>query len=694
MGVLVAENSNIKLYAGGDCLILVESGDGSLKYSLDAPLFEIQGEITGGKEFIFHCLYSEKDLANGGREIVLRYRHSLMPELLLDARVRYFPSSIIRFNYTLRSQNSLKLTKLSGKDNICYTGMTAADDRCKLTEIQFSHFDGNLHSFMPCLDMKEDYELTNGIRFVGPIALMEADGHSCLLAYEHGAEHPDGYLEFISNKSENGLKLMIKAKKGNYYNGQLIGKDKSFESCWFHFALCGGDRTGLFKLYREFFQKYICLHPESRKPYIYYDTWNRQERNHDIKGMKYLDEMHMDHILKEIDIIHRLGADVFLVEVAWYNKTGDWKANMKNFPDALKKIKERLDAYAMKLGLWFNPTVAAGTSWIYNNHPEYAMTVSGRESWFEVWETEESCSMCLASDYSDFIIDKLVELNKTCGATHFKLDAVEQYGCDSPFHNHGNEYNSPGERQECFSYQMGVQLTRIATEVTDRCPDVIVDFDITEQGRFVGLSYLSAGRYYLMNNGPYYRDFDIPEDYVIKPYTNVFFHPGAARPRVCRQFTKYDSIVPSNLFLTHFLPDSPAWAQDNSIASMFLGGNGIWGDPFSLTEEDISYLGEAIRKYKQVAGGVTGSYPKVKGFIGSSPEIHEKIDTAEAEGIICFFTKHNGLFTYYTQKINLDRFSHADGADEYEITSDGRLKITVRLDDNQARVVYVFARAL
>lgn len=178
----------------------------------------------------------------------------------------------------------------------------------------------------------------------------------------------------------------------------------------------------------------------------------------------------------------------------------------------------------------------------------------------------------------------------------------------------------------------------------------------------------------------------------IEPWTNMFFYPGAARSKVCRQGLKYDSFVPSILFLTHFLPDKPRFSQNNALAALMLGGNGIWGDLTLLNDEDISVFAETLSKYKKVAESVNNSYPRFKGFIGSSHEIYEKIDYEKAEGLVCFFTRGAGEFEYVTEKINLDKFSHVDGADSYEVTPGGSLKIMVSLEQNDARYVFVFAK--
>ena len=351
----------------------------------------------------------------------------------------------------------------------------------------------------------------------------------------------------------------------------------------------------------------------------------------------------------------------------------------------------------MKLGLWFNPTVAAKTSEIVLSHPEYIMSFDGNSPCYPIWETEESYGMCLASGFSDYLINKMIQLSKELGVTYFKWDGISQFGCNSPLHNHGNEENSPEERMDCYSYKMGMEMIRIVEEVTRQCPEVIVDFDVTECGRFVGLGFLSVGKYFLINNGPYAMDLDIPQKYEYKqkeaididPWTNIFFYPGAARPRFCRQGTRFDSFVPSILFLTHYLPDGPEFAQNNSLATLVLGGNGIWGDLTILNKKDIQLFNDTLKKYKKVADSVTSSYPICKGAIGSSPEIYEKLDHINAKGIICFFTAAKGSYTYITEKMDISKLLQVENADEYIILPDGRLKITVSLNKDEAKIIFV-----
>ena len=680
----------LEVGAEGTLWSLAHRDEQEVQSRVEAPAFEVDGEERGN--FTYAGRTGERALPRGGREVTLRYVADGSPALQLLVTLRGYPDSpLLRFRYRLSAAAPAALTKHTGRDQIRYFTLRADDlAGMNLTEIQLSHFDPVAHSYLPNVEERSAEELAHGATFVGPIAILHTADRSILAAYEHGADHPLSFFDFrIDPVVERGLSLV--ARIGNYYDGQPIGPEQAWESVWFELGAVPVALPALLKAYRAFFLDEICENTESRQPYLYYNTWNYQERNRYFNGRPYLESMHFERIAAEIDVAHRLGIDVFVIDTGWYIKTGDWAVNTDRFPDGLHAIKRKLDGYGMQLGLWFNPTVAALTSEIYKAHPEYVMTREGQpRSVGPVWETEESMSMCLASDYTGYFIEKMVRLHDELGVTYFKWDAISQYGCDSPDHHHGTASNTREERADCYAYQMGRQMIRIVEEVSRRCPRVIVDFDITEGGRFVGLGFLSVGKYFLVNNGPYFGDFDIPRTTRIEPDTiNVFFYPGSARPRVCRTGSRYDGVIPSILFLTHYLPDAPPLAQRNSLAALMLGGNGVWGDLLGLSEADLSLLAEHLAGYKRVAHAVTRSYPRVRGFAGSSPEVHEKIDPVTASGVVIFFTVTPGTITHLTQPLDMARLETVKGAQAWETTPDGRLSITVNLERNDAKVVYV-----
>lgn len=654
------------------------------------PTFEVDGRDRG--DFAYAGQVDERRLSRSGREVTLRYLSPGSPNLDLHVALRAYPDSpVVRFRYQLAAETDAQLTRQAGRDRLRYLAIRGMPADAHLTEVQLSHFDPIGHAYRPNVEARAPDEIYDGLTFAGPIAVFHTADRSWLAAYEHGADHPQSFLEFRIEGRGPERRLSLAARGGNYYHGQPIGPTTPWRSVWFELALTESALPALQAAYRRFILEEICQDDASRRPHVYYNTWDYQERNRYFRKRPYLESMNFDRITAEIEVARRLGVDVFVIDTGWYEKTGDWQVHRGRFPDGLQEVRHRLEAHGMRLGLWFNPTVAALSSEALRTHPNCVMTRGARPVWQgPVWETEESVSMCLASDYADHFADTMVRLHDELGVTYFKWDGVSQYGCDSPLHHHGTASNTADERAACFAYQLGLHMIQIVERVAARRPGIIVDFDITEARRFVGLGFLAAGKYHLVNDGPYFSDFDIPADTHIEPNTiNVFFYPGPARPRVCRQGSRFDGWVPAHLFLTHYLPDPPALSQRNNLASLTISGNGVWGDLLSLSPADVAWWAEHLADYKRVAPAVARSFPRLRGALGTSPEVHEKIDPETASGLVAFFTVAPGRVTHLTQPIRTDRLEAVKGADAWEATRDGRLRITVDLGRDDARVMVV-----
>ena len=211
---------------------------------------------------------------------------------------------------------------------------------------------------------------------MGPILVGTSDTHALLLAYEHGSQVPDAFLRFQFAPDRS---VSLQAVKGNYYDQQTVDAAHPYRTLWLHAGAVAGTEDDLARAYRDFLLRCVTQNAEARKPYIFYNTWNFQERNRWWYGNPYLESMRQDRIEAEIEVAHRMGIDVFVLDTGWYEKTGDWQVNRQRFPDGLQSIRRTLDGYGMKLGLWFNPTVAALSSRMRQDHEDCLMT-SGRQA--------------------------------------------------------------------------------------------------------------------------------------------------------------------------------------------------------------------------------------------------------------------------------------------------------------------------
>jgi alpha-galactosidase len=590
---------------------------------------------------------------------------------------------VVRFRYELISDNPVHLTKSS--INIYPSYLTVdVPAGTKVKEVHFSEFNEMVHSFVMSEREINQNHFEMQTKLMGPLLAITDKEFSMVLAYEHGSQVPDAFVHF---ELKPDRQVEVKAVKGNYYNEQIISNEKPFSTIWFNLSCIKGSEDQIASSYREFVLKYMTENLETRKPYIFYNTWNFQERNRHWNKKPYLADMTLSRMSKEIDIAHRMGIEVFVIDAGWFEKTGDWSPSKTRFPDELKSIRNQLDANGMKLGLWFNPNAAALSSSMLARNRDCVKTLNGKEpAPFKVWETEESYEMCLVSKYRDDFADELIRIAKETGVTYFKWDAISQYGCNDSRHLHGNETNTPEERAECFAFEVGRSMTYIVDKLCAAIPEAIVDFDITEGNRAVGLGFLAAGKYFLINNGPYYFNYDIPFDSKNDNW-NIFFYPGPARGWICRSPLTFDKWIPSVLFLTHYLPDDPSENQSISLGSLILGQNGIWGDLPSISDEGIEYFAKTLNYYKQVRDDITTATIIREGAVGGSPEIYEKINPLNGKGTVVVFSSHPGTYTYLTHH-KPDRKLIAQDGIEIKYDKEGHALITLSFLKPEAKIVF------
>jgi alpha-galactosidase len=674
----------ISFACGKNCLWEYALKSGEKTYRFAPPQFEVDGRVISAEIENVRQAHAPVELRNGATEYTFEGTIASLPGAVLSVEFQTSKDNpMVRFRYTLRSDRPRQLTKRSGKDALTYLSTSFA----KLTavrEVRLSNFVELTHSYELSETEIASREFEDATSLMGPI-LAGGDGqHSIALAYEHGSQVPDRFVEYSLAPDRN---VSLRAVKGNYVTGQAIDATHAFRTIWFETGAVNGGTDELASAYRRFVLKYLSQNEGTRKPYVFYNTWNFQERNRWFNGKPYLESMNEERILKEIDVAHELGIDVFVLDAGWFEQTGDWRVSRVRFPDNLKSAKARLDGYGMKLGLWFGPTSAAVTSRFVREHPEWKLSTDGKIGEpVEVWETPKSYEMCLVSDYSDAFADELIRLSKEVGVTYFKWDAVDLYGCAEPHHLHGNASNSQQERAENYAFQLVQRMGAVADKIAAAVPDAIVDFDITESGRAVGLSFLASGRFFLVNNGPYYPSYDIPFEWD-KSNPNLFFSKGPARTWICRSPLTFDKWIPSNLFLTHYLPDDPVESQEMNVASLILGQNGVWGDLLSISDGGVDYIGTSIRRYKQVREEILESDPVVSGLVSGSPEIHEKISATSGKGVVVVFATAKGSYSYVTKhKVVASHWAAGD----VTVTMDqaGRAKISVNFAKPGARVIF------
>jgi alpha-galactosidase len=681
MGQVSIQNNQLRisLACGRGCLW--EYGQQASVYHFSPPTFSVDGKRISAVVSHFTSVGTPTHLDNGATEYL--FAGALEQDSHLRLRLQFQVNDrtpVIRFRYTLEADQP---RTLSGTNSLIYL-QASLKQLPQVEEVTLSNFAQLTHSYTLYEQPIEDQYFQDSGAVMGPILVASDHHRSFLLAYEHGSQVPDAFLHYELSPDRS---VRLSAVKGNYVSGQRLDAEHPFQTIWMETAATQGGIDQLASTYRQFVLKYMTQNTATRKPYIFYNTWNFQERNKWWNGRPYLESMNEDRILKEIDVAHRMGVDVFVLDTGWYEKTGDWTVSSKRFPGGLRTVKQKLDGYGMKLGLWFGPTTAAASSRVVREHPEWRRSWNGQVAEpQEVWETEKSYKMCMVSGYADTFADELIRLAKEVGVTYFKWDAIAQYGCNDPHHNHGDESNTPQERSDSYGFQLVQYMSRVADKVAAAVPGAIVDFDVTEGGRSMGLAFLSSGKYFLINNGPYYQNYDIPID-LERTNSNLFFYQGPARTWIARSPLTFDKWIPSTLFLTHYFPDDPQQWQEVDVASLILGQNGIWGDLLNVSDSGVAFIGSTLARYKQVREDITESDPVVSGVVSASPEIHEKISAATGRGAVVIFATERGTYHYITSHRVADEHWVSDGVTVTPDTA-GHAKIDATFEKPGAKILF------
>ncbi len=623
-----------------------------------------------------------KALRNGTTEYLCEGTFQTDTFLHLQIRWRVAEDNpVVRFSYTLSASKGQRLTKKSGKDELSYLSYSMSG-LPKAREIRLSVFNDMIHSCNLVETPLYEVDFANSGSVVGPIVLGSDGLNTFLSAYEHDSMYPNNFLQYqlSSNKT-----IELKAVKCNYFDGQAAD---GYSTIWFEVAGVAGNEDALAEQFRTFIRKYQSLNSESRKPYIYYNSWGRQER---VKwaGGQYLTSMNLEYTLQEIDRAHEMGIEYYVLDAGWFDRTGDWGVNLKNFPDGFKQVREKLNSYGMKLGVWMDPAKAAINSQPFLKNKNCLKTRDGKSRKpSPEWETEESTDMCLVSSYWETYANVLIHLYKDLDIHYFYWDGVSQWGCDDPGHFHGNAGNTPEERQQSYGFLLPAYLGKIMEKVCDACPEAVFDFDVTEPQRIgVGLQFLANGRFFILNNGPYYRNFDLGDSPLPNGNHNIFVEPGPARGWFMRSVLDYDRWIPSNLFVANYQPDDPRNSQLINLGSLVLGPNSIWGEILKTSKEGVDLFHEVLGKYKQVREEVAAASPVHTGNSGDTPEIFEKVNQKTGKGVVVIFANAGGTFSYLTKHAVVKDFWQSGGA-EVKLGNDGHAKIEASFEEASAVIVF------
>ncbi len=183
----------------------------------------------------------------------------------------------------------------------------------------------------------------------------------------------------------------------------------------------------------------------------------------------------------------RLGIDMFVLDDGWFGKRnddrsglGDWYVNTEKIRYGLDGLSKKIKSFGMDFGLWIEPEMVSEDSWLYRNHPEWAIAVPNRKP------TRGRYQLVLditREDVREYLYNVISGILKSAEISYIKWD-MNRSVCD--WYSACLENKSMGEMPH--RYVLG--LYELLERLTSDFPDVLFEGCSGGGGRFdAGMLY-------------------------------------------------------------------------------------------------------------------------------------------------------------------------------------------------------------
>ena len=282
-----------------------------------------------------------------------------------------------------------------------------------------------------------------------------------------------------------------------------VGKESEFSTPWVFTVLYNNSNDPAWALnvtVPDLVRRHLGIRVEglAKKPMFIYNTWYPFFKNIDEKLMYEL-----------IPAAAECGVEEFIIDDGWqvnHNRPideerliyGDWEINLRKFPNGLRPVFDKVKSLGMKPGLWISIGAAQPGTRPMNEHPEWfvrdkegRITNLHEKVHHEMPSDGQPYTACLATDWKDYIKEKILFCVKEYGLGYAKLDFAvvcsaymfdkEQTGCYADNHMHK-------DREESY-YMIYQRVMELFDELHTEAPDLFIDCTFETAGKLQLMDY-------------------------------------------------------------------------------------------------------------------------------------------------------------------------------------------------------------
>ncbi len=188
-----------------------------------------------------------------------------------------------------------------------------------------------------------------------------------------------------------------------------------------------------------------------------------------------------DKILAIAREAKELGADLFVLDDGWFghrsddhSSLGDWFVNEQKLPGGLESLIRGVKALGLQFGLWVEPEMVSEDSELFRAHPDWALSVPGREP--SLGRSQLALDLS-RPEVTDWIFETVAGLLRRYDIDYIKWD-INRSLTDlwSPA--------LPAERQGELAHRCTLGLYRVLDRLTAEFPRVLFEGCAGGGGRF------------------------------------------------------------------------------------------------------------------------------------------------------------------------------------------------------------------
>lgn len=213
-----------------------------------------------------------------------------------------------------------------------------------------------------------------------------------------------------------------------------------------------------------------------------------------------------------------LGIEMLVLDDGWFGKRdddnsglGDWYANERKLGGSLKELGDQIHALGMKFGLWFEPEMISEDSDLYRAHPDWAITIPGREP--NRGRNQLVVDMSRA-DVRAYLFERLSDILEHAPIDYVKWD-MNRSICDI----YSRQF--AGDRTGEVYHRFVLGVYELMERIIQRFPDILLESCSGGGGRFDAAMLYYSPQIWCSDNTDAVNRLDIQ-------YGTSFFYPASS----------------------------------------------------------------------------------------------------------------------------------------------------------------------